>query len=81
MEKGGLDKLRPGVKNLALGFDLHKVAKYKCHEIAGTACAKEQTRGTYAQAHEKKLLECGTQLSVQLPASPEGLPGCDQVGR
>ena len=35
------------------------------------------TRGTCAQAHEKELLECGTQLSVQLPAFPEGFP--DQV--
>ena len=25
----------------------------------------KQTRGTCAQAHEKELLECGTQLSAQ----------------
>ena len=42
---------------------------------------QSQTRGTCAQAHEKELLECGTQLSVQLPAFLEGLPSRDQVGR
>ena len=40
-----------------------------------------KTSGTCAQAHEKELLECGTQLSVQPPASSEGLPSRDQVGR
>ena len=40
-----------------------------------------QTRGTCAQARETELLESGTQLSVQLPASPEGFPRRDQVGR
>ena len=40
-----------------------------------------QTRGTCAQAHEKELLECGSQLSVQLPISPEGLPSRDEIGR
>ena len=40
-----------------------------------------QTRGTCAQAHEKELLECGTKLSVQLPALPKGFPSRDHVAR
>ena len=36
-----------------------------------------KTRGTCAQAHEKELLECSVQLSVQLTAYPEGLPSRD----
>ena len=30
-----------------------------------------RTRGTCAQAHEKEILECGTQLPVQLPVRPQ----------
>ena len=30
-----------------------------------------RTRGTCAQAHEKEILECGTQLPVQLPERPQ----------
>ena len=40
-----------------------------------------RTRGTCAQAHETELLESGTQLSVQLPAFPEGFPSHDKVSR
>ena len=39
------------------------------------------TGGTCAQAHEEELLERGIQLFVQRPASAEGLPSRDQVGR
>ena len=44
--------------------------------------ASEPTRGTRTKGQEtKKTLLSGMQLSMQLPASLDGLPSCHQVGR